>query len=334
MGFETFAEAVARSHSTHAKSVEIFLENSIMLPSDALEEAKKAELQSDSYRLIGRFLELARQHCEDECLQPGSDEALAAFEEAHKTATSIVYAYGGLPFSMDERKALSPDQVQEKLALVVPPHVKALVAHAREKGKLGVPQDWLSESVGEYVRGRFKSPSVDRVLAQALTQVEMVAYIDEMIRRDPFTGTSKLEEAAPPSLVKAVWNVSKLVFVLWLVGVCIAASPLAFSALPINAMLLAGLGLGALGTIVLLALLVLGVIGILRDKPKKRRLQGSILDIIDRMNGFFLEFKSAGPFSTAHFRKRVNDPADARVVWPSGLFVLLDDMEARGVRSF
>ena len=90
MGFETFGEAVARSHSTHAKRVQVFLENSIMLPCDALEEAKKAELQSDSYRLIGRFLEPARQHCEDECLEPGSDEALAAFEEAHKTATSIV----------------------------------------------------------------------------------------------------------------------------------------------------------------------------------------------------------------------------------------------------
>ena len=109
---------------------------------------------------------------------------------------------------------------------------------------------------------------------------------------------------------------------------------MAFSALPINAMLLAGLGLGALGTIALLALLVLGVIGILRERPKKKRLQRSILDIIDQMEGFFLEFNSAGPISTAHFRKRANDLADARVVWPSGLFVLLDDMEARGVRSF
>lgn len=334
MGLETFGEAVAKSHSTHEKSVEIFLENSIMLPCDASEEAKKAELQSDSYRLIARFLELARQHCADEGLKPGSDEALAAFEEAHKIATSIVYAYEGLPFSMDQRKALSQDQVKDKLALIVPPHVTNLVAHIKEKGKLEVSQDWLSEAVGEYVRGHFKSPSIDRVLALALTQVEMVAYIDEMLLKDPFTGTSKLEDAAPRSLLKAVWNFSKLVFVLWLVSICIAASSFAFPALPMNVMLLAGLGVGTLGTLALSALLFIVVIGILRERPKKKKLHRSILDIIDRMNGFFIEFKSSGPFSTAHFRKRVNDLADARVVWPSALFVLLDDMEVRGVRSF
>lgn len=334
MGLETFREAVARSHSTHAKSIEVFLENSIMLPCDALEEAQKAELQSESYRLIRRLLELARQHCEDESLEPGSDEALAAFEEAHTTATSIVYAYEGLPFSIDKLKALSPDQVTEKLALLVPPHVTNLATHVKEKGKLRAPQDWLSQAVGDYVRGSFKSPAVDRVLAQALTQVEMAAYMHEMLWKNPLTETSKLEEARPPSVVKAVWNVSKLVFVLWLISLGIASLPLAFSALPVNAMLFAGLGLGALGTIALLALLVLGVIGILREKPRKKRLQNSILDMIDRMNGFFLEFKSAGPFSTAHFRKRTNDLAEAGVVWPGGLFVLLDDMEARGVRTF
>jgi hypothetical protein len=56
--------------------------------------------------------------------------------------------------------------------------------------------------------------------------------------------------------------------------------------------------------------------------------------MINQMNGFFLELKSAGPFSTAHFRKRANDLAELGVVWPSGLFVLLDDMEVRGVRTF
>jgi hypothetical protein len=235
---------------------------------------------------------------------------------------------------MDERKALSPDQVTEKLALLVPSHVMNLAAHVKDRGKLGVLQDDLSQAVGEYVKGRFKSSTIDRVLAQALTQVEIVAYMDEMFWKNPLTETSKLEEARPPSVVKAVWNISKLVFVLWLVSLGIAVSPLVFSALPVDAMLFVGLGLGVLGTIVLLALLILGVIVILREKPRKRRLQNSILDMINRMNGFFLEFKSAGPFSTARFRKRVDDLAGAGVVWPSGLFVLLDDMEARGVRTF
>lgn len=334
MGLENFKEAVARYHSTHLRSVEIYLENSILLPRSASEKAQKAEIDSDSYRLIEAFLNLAREHCETEGLEPGSDEAFVAFDEAHDTAKAIVYAYESLPFSEAERKTLSPEQVTEKMALRVPSYVTYLIPHVIAKGKLSVPQDWLSQSVGDYVRGRFKSPEIDRILTRALTQVEIVAYIHEMLSKDLLTGICKLEEARPPSVVKAVWNVSKKLLVLWLVSLGIAASPLVFSALPVNAMLFFGLGLGALGTIALVVLLVLGVIGILREKPRKKRLQNSILDMIDQMNGFFLEFASAGPFSTAHFRKRVDELAKAGVVWPSGLFVLLDDMEARGVRTF
>lgn len=334
MSLEAYKEAVAHTHSSHSKSVEVFLENSIMLPDDAPAESQKAERQSDSYRLTGRFLELARQHCEDEGLEPGSDEALDVFEEANDTAQSIVYTYVGLPFSMDERKALAPDQVAEKLALLVPPHVTNLAMYAKEHGKLGAPQEWLSQAVGDYVRGRFKSPTIDRVLAKALTQVEMVAFMYEMLWKNPLTGTSKLEEARPPSVFKAVSNAAKFAFVLWVVSFGIAASPLIISALPANVMLFIGIGLGTLGTIVLLILLVLGMIAIIQEKPRKRRERDSILDMINQMNGFFLEFKSDGPFSTAHFRKRVEELAEAGVVWPSGLYVLLDDMEARGVRTF
>jgi hypothetical protein len=326
--------AVARTHSTHEKSVAVFLENSIMLPDEASDEAKKAELQSESYRLLDRFLDLARQYCEDEGLEPGSDEALAEFDEAHSTATSITYAYSGLPSSSEERKTLSPDEVTEKLALLVPSHVENIATHVKDKGKLGVPQDWLSGAVGDYVAGRFKSPTIDRVLAQALTQVEIVAYMDELLWKNPLTGTSQLEDTNPPSVAKAVWNVLKFVFALWLASLGIAASPMVFSTLPVDTMLLVGLGLGVLGTIALLALLVLGVIDILRDKPKSTKHQNIILGMMDQMQGFFSEFSSGGPFSTTHFRKRVCDLVEVGVVWPSGLFVLLDDMEARGVRTF
>ncbi len=305
-----------------------------MLPQDASEEARKAEVRSGSYQLIKHMLELARQHCEEKGLEPGSEEAFAAFDEAHDTATSVVYAYFGLPFAMDERTALTPEQVTEKMALRVPPHVTNLPAHVKETGKLKVPQDDLSHAAGNYVMGSFKSPWVDRVLAQALTQVEIAAFMDEMLWKNPLIGMSKLEETYSPSLMKAVWNISKMIFGLLFVSFGIAASPMVFPALPSDGMLLGGLALGALGSIILLALLVLAIVGILREKPESKRRRQSILDMIDRMNGFFLEFKSSGPFSTAHFRKRVDDLAEAGVVWPGGLFVLLDDMEERGVRSF
>ncbi|MFG6501563.1 hypothetical protein [Sulfitobacter sp. 1A15106] len=334
MSLESFRESLARSHSTHEKSVEIYLENSIMLPQDASEEARKAEVRTESYQLIKHMLELAQKHCEEQNLEPGSNEAFAAFDEGHDTATSVVHAYQGLSFSMEERAALTPEQVTEKMALLVPNHVTNLVAYVKEKGKLGVPQDWLSDAVGDYVSGRFKSPAVDRLLAQSLTQVEIVAYMDEMLGKSPLSGMSKLEETYSPSVTKAVWNFFKLISGVLLISFGIAALPMLFSALPADGMLLGGLTFGALGSIILLALLVLAIVGILREKPASKRRRQSILNMIDRMNGFFLEFKSSGPFSTAHFRKRVDDLAEAGVVWPSGLYVLLDDMEARGVRVF
>jgi hypothetical protein len=76
----------------------------------------------------------------------------------------------------------------------MPSQVTNLAAHVKDKGKLGVPQDWLSGAAGDYVVGRFKSPTIDRVLALALTQVEIVDYIHGMLLKCPVTGTSKLKE--------------------------------------------------------------------------------------------------------------------------------------------
>ena len=56
--------------------------------------------------------------------------------------------------------------------------------------------------------------------------------------------------------------------------------------------------------------------------------------MIDQMNGFYLEFRGGGPFSLSHFKKRVYELVEKGVVWPSGLFVLIDDMVERGVRTF
>ncbi len=322
------------SHASHKECVDAFLENSIMLPDDASEDARNAELHSDQYRLIKRFLELARQHCVDSGLQPGSKEALAAFEEANDTAKSIVHSYTGLPFGDDERKALRPEEVTSIMALLVPHHVKNLAAHIKEKGKLHTHPFWLSEATSEYVKGRFKSASVENILLRALTQVEMVAYMHEMQSTNILTGKTKLDEARPPSFARALWNICKWILELWLVCLAIALAPLALPALPSETMLLTGLGLAAIGTLALLVLLIIVAVGISQITPNRKKQYDSILDMIDRMNGFFLEFGHAGPFSTAQFRKRVNDLADAGVIWPSGLYVLLDDMEARGVRAF
>lgn len=325
---------MARAHKTYRDTIDIIIENSVLMPSEASPEARKAELNSDQFRLRRAFLLLASDHCKENGLVPGSDEALDIFQEANDRANDITYAYTGLPYRTEEMLALTPEQIKRKLTLTVPSYVQNLIPYVQEHRKLGAWQDSLSSGVGCYVKGRFKSPDIDRVLLQALAQAEIVAYIDDMIWKNWLTGTSALQDAAPPSVIRAVWNLSKLIFLVWVISVGIVALPLLIHALSIDFMLLIGLSFAGLGTLALLVLGVLGVIGMMKEKPRKRKHQQSILDMIDQMNGIYMEFAATGPFSLSHFKKRVNELADTGVVWPSGLFVLIEDMERRGVHSF
>lgn len=323
-----------RGHKSYQETINIILENSVQMPREASPEAHKAELNSEQFSLLKAFLVLARERCKINGIEPGTAEALEAFEEADECAKDITCAYMGLPFKTEDKLVLSPGQVKEKLALTVPSYVQDLTNYVREHGKLGVLQQDLSAGVGRYVNGRFKSADIDRLLLQALTHVEIVAYIDEMIWKNVLTGTSKLQDASPPSILGAVWRVSKLIFLVWLISIGIVALPLLVPVLSQDLMLLIGFGIAGVGTIALLYLGLLGVAGLMKERPHKRRLQQSILDMIDRMYRFYMEFRGAGPFSLSHFKKRVNDLADTGVVWPSGLFVLIEDMEERGVRMF
>lgn len=323
-----------RAHKTYQDTIDIFLENSAHMPQGASPEALKAELHSDQFRLRRAFLLLASNHCREHGLAPGSNEASEIFAEADDRARDIILAYVSLPFRTEEMLALTPQEIKERLALTVPPYVDNLVPHVQKHRKLGALPEDLSFGVGGYVTGRLKSPEIDRLLLQALTQVEIVSYIHEMIGENPATGTSKLQDAAPRSVIRTVWNVSKLIFLVWILSIGIAASPLLITALPQDSMLLFGLGLGGLGTLALLVLGVFGIIAVIQERPRRRKIHQSILDMIDRMNGLYMEFRGSGPFSLSHFKKRVNELADTGVVWPSGLFVLIEDMEERGIRTF
>lgn len=330
-----FEVGLARSPKTFENMIDIIIENSVFLPREASAEAQRAELNSESFRLLKAFLILARDHCQRNGLEPGTKAAWDIFEEANERAKDIIDCYVGLPFRAEERLALTPEEITTKLALTVPSYVGSdLIHHVKQHGKLGVPQDWLSSGVGNYVNGRFKSPDIDRLLLQVLSQVEIVAFIDEMTWKNPITGTSRLQDVAPPSALKAVWNVLIRIVGVWVISALIATLPLLIPALSQDLMLVTGLSVGGLGTLALLFFGVLGVIGVIKEKPLNRKYGKSIVDMIDQMNGFYIEFRSRGPFSLSHFKKRVNELADAGVIWPSGLFVLIEDMEERGVRNF
>jgi hypothetical protein len=318
-------------------TVDTILEQSRMMPREASQEAQEAELDSESYRLRKAFLSLARERCEAENIPPGSNEAEALFDEAHDTAHSILRAYINYYVPFAERVKLSPQEVGEKMALLVPSYVSDLVAHVKKRGKFGAPPDSLSMAVEDYVKGRLKSPDIDRILALALTQSELVGTIFEWtVRTNPMSGKNWLEENKSLDWHLALWNHSKFIFWLCVIGASIAASPFVFDTYPPNTMVQAGAGFSILLTLIVLPFWANALIRILMKKDNQADSERDANKILKRMQDFYHEFNKGlgGPISLARFKQQVNKLADEGVFWPSGLFVLIDDIEARGVRHF
>lgn len=331
MGLEDSHEMFARSQM-HEKTIQVILENTLMMPGDASQEAKAAELASESYKLRKAFLNLVKDRCKARGVAPESREALELFDEANNTASSIIYAYQGLPLDLEQRAKLSPVEVKEKMALLIP-YPEDVVSYAKRLGRFGAPSEFLSLATGDYVKNRFKSAEIDWILIQALTQAEIVANCSDLYYRNPITWTSRADYHKPISVRRFLWNMSKVIFWLWLAGGSIAASPLAFATLPPEVMLFIGLAVGGFGTIALLVVGVSLVIDVIEKQQRYLKYRQSITDLCVRLDVFFREFRGAGPFSLSHFKKRVNQLADEGMIWPSGLFVLIDDMESRSDKS-
>jgi hypothetical protein len=330
-----YDDALRKSHRTYDLSINIYIENSLSWVAEGSDESQEAELNSDQIKLLRTFLCSARDYCKANEIPPGTLEAIDVFEKAAEVAYSINYVYDGLPVSKGQQLALSPDQIKSKLSLAVPSHTMDLISHVEKHGKFGVLQDSLSAAVGNYIESNFKCQDIDRLLLKALTHVEIVAFIDEMTCKNVITGRSKLEDSAPPSVTKVLWNTFKLIFSVWFV-ICavIAASSVLIPALPIDMMVVVGLSLAGLFTLIMLPILILALISMAKQKPRQDERRQSILNMLDLMNGFFLEFQGPGPFSLNHFKTKVHELADKQVMWPSALFVLVEDMEARGIKSF
>lgn len=323
-----------RGHSTHAQSLETYLENARILPYGVSAEMRETELQSDSHILIKRMLVLAQQHCRDRGISSGSKRSFSLYDEAYEIATSITNAYEGVTIREGDKAACAPDQIKRRLALSIPSSASNLFEYVKENGKLGVQQDELSYHVANYTKGRLKSSEVDRSLALALTHAEIAAYLDEMLWKNPITNTSRLEDAKPHGIGRFMWGAIKAMLILWSVAACVTAIPIFFPSPWFSSYVAIALGIGAVGSIAILAFYGLVALLVHRDRPRQLRNHEAILGMMDRMNAFYQEFSANAPISTAHFRKRVEELAEAGVIWPGGIFVLLDDMEYRQVRFF
>src|SRR5262249_17135634 len=94
-------------------------------------------------------------------------------------------------------------------------------------------------------------------------------------------------------------------------------------------------GLAVIGLILggLLCLaLVLGMISLPWVWREQHKAASRVMELLQSMGTVYEELNSNGLVRVRHFRDRVSKAADKSVIWPSSLFVLLDDVEARDGR--
>lgn len=179
--------------------------------------------------------------------------------------------------------------------------------------------------VGRYIAGKVKSAAADRVLVDVLVAMEFFQYADSVLNAPhvPVLAPSILRRrplldwflgrlfSAFAGLVGfgLFWLSSKLFFPeqwLWIVGV------------------------------ILVVLFVIEAVWSVAVLPRVwlavRAAQKQIRGILSQMSDVYFVLESNGPISARHVTELVKKSAEAGVVWPAPLYVLLEDITARGGR--
>lgn len=184
----------------------------------------------------------------------------------------------------------------------------------------------IEQIVGGYVKGSFKTQTVDRLMVDLLVALEFAQYAQTTVNAPhvPFLAPNVLKRG---------------VIVEWFVGRIIAAI-IAYVVLAI----FWGLsrvslfpdswvsGVGLIVTCLWLLDAAWGTIMLPKVWMATRKAKQTILGLLNHMNATYSALASEGPVSAQHVTGLVNRSTEAGVVWPGPLHVLLEDITTRGGR--
>jgi hypothetical protein len=187
----------------------------------------------------------------------------------------------------------------------------------------------LGESVRMYVNLPIRHQRVDRCLIDALIAQETFAFGEQMLNEPRIPG---LTPRSPLRRSHPLWAFVKE----QLANFIFACVLFALALIPYRLGWIAEGGLAivfvCLGGLFFLGFL-LGLIFLPSFWKQQKKATQTIGDLIQTMVAVYAELNSStGLVSARHFRERASKASDKGVTWPSGLFVLLDDVEARNGR--
>ncbi|SFP86380.1 hypothetical protein SAMN04488047_11521 [Tranquillimonas alkanivorans] len=305
-----------------------YLENSIYLGAEAPRNCQEIEKNSD-HMLVNRILlDLGLERVRKEGLDPDSCEALEILDEAHGIASDITGAFFQAVSAAQRRGAeLEVAEARRAFSMRFRGEPRWFLSEVKKHGELQVDRDGLEYAVGRYLDSPYRDLQVDRLLVQALSDMEITAYVEEQVRPNPFPGRSRLQVQRASLLVGWLKVSAKAAGVLALYLVGLVGLYALVPNLPAAWLIAAGLAGGVIYLLFTLAVLVSAI----RAGPKWRRMRETTETLIDKMTSFHVEMRGSGPISVRYLRDRMQQLTEAGVIWPQSLWSLLDDLEARAV---
>lgn len=173
--------------------------------------------------------------------------------------------------------------------------------------------------VSDYIDTGFKCQALDRVLVDVVVAIELYAFSDEMINEEtiglyPNRSPLKQSNVIFSTLLTTVVCCLLLGGLLWLAMV--------FDQTWVH---------WTTGIIAVLIALTAGwdLVTLPLRWFHQRRAQKNVFELINGMNGVYAELNSDGAISADRILREVDRVAVLGVVWPSPLFVLLEDIKKR-----
>lgn len=178
--------------------------------------------------------------------------------------------------------------------------------------------------IGQYLALPYRSEAIDRLLVDLLIAMELFSYANEMVNGVSIPGIFSTSPLKRSPLLE--WLVNFLLSgLIWLiVGTALWGLSL-IRLFPTDWLSGANVALGLL----FLASVLWTTAWLPRTWWAVAKAKTQIRLLLDQMSGVYCELNSQGPISARHVDQRARSAANAGVIWPAPLFVLLEDILAR-----
>ncbi|NKB29722.1 MAG: hypothetical protein GKR99_20075 [Rhodobacteraceae bacterium] len=166
---------------------------------------------------------------------------------------------------------------------------------------------------------------------KTLIDMEVTAFLKEVHWRDPITRRSQIDDYIAMSSLLSSWFKGRLV------GGALSLAFVLAIALIVDNRVADWVTISLLGSVVALYCIstLVSFIAMLKSRSILLRNGVELTNAFVQKPAFaasiFTELNGEGPISTARLRDIVSNSADQGILWPSGVWVMLDDLDRRNV---